>query len=34
MFKKLIDKHNITKKDYETLMYEPKKYKKKKSGRK
>lgn len=33
MFKKLIDKHNITKKDYETLMYEPKKYKKKKSGR-
>ena len=34
MFKMLIDKHNVTKKDYETLMYEPKKYKKKKSGRK
>ena len=32
MFKKLIDKHNITKKDYETLMYEPKKYKKKKTN--
>lgn len=34
MFKNLIDKHNVTKKDYETLIYEPKKYKKKKSGRK
>jgi hypothetical protein len=34
IFKKNIDKYELTKKDYETFMFEPKKYKKKKSGRK